>query len=165
MKVPKRNEDAVRDVENARSVDAPADVSTIAPVIVRFVLLLICSGIVAQAGPLPACQWDEAIKSWTAHATTPSMPVCSVGGRIAPPVGNDTPDDILHDLVQQQSMGTVSTASALAHVHDLVGVILPWACLLATSAEPPLDVRVYQPQPSTCLPSLPTAARNLPLLI
>ena len=128
----------------------------------RIVLIFICAGILAQSGPLPVCQWDEALGNWTRNMTTASF--VAAGNEIGNPASNDTPDEIMHDFLQQQSVGasdSAQSAIAATHLHGSIALSL-WASRIPDFIAPRLIISFSPVTFSTAPPSFGT--RTLPLL-
>jgi hypothetical protein len=86
----------------------------------KLFILLACLAVVARSGPLPACLWDEAIEGSLSESgeTAAKSAVCSSfdGLRSLMPVGDDTPDQIVHDILLHQSLGTLHQTPISLHV-------------------------------------------------
>lgn len=142
-------------------VDAYWDGCIIAKVFFRFLLIFICAGILAQSGPLPVCQWDEAFDTSTRKTTVATFFAAS--NEIGVPASNDTLDEIIHDMLQQQSMGSSDSQFATAtHLQGPVSQSL-WTRCVPNFIEPQLGPVSSPVAFSTAPPSF--CPRSLPLLI
>lgn len=131
----------------------------------RLLILLTCIGALAHSGPVPACQLDDLVRGCISDSDDAPNLAPLAGFQITSPIGDDTPDDIVHDALVHHSLGNVQQAPVSLHNDHAAHCPAPWAdlrplafCSIACDQHRLLPVHpLYPPSP----PSL----QDLPLLI